>query len=160
MKHRLIVRSSIFPADADTIWTKLSRLSTLQHVAKPYATFRPVDGSSDLNWLPGEVYRFRFRLFGVLPLGTHTIKVKRFDREAGIVYTEESNPHVPVWNHTIKLEAIDGGYTLYTDEVEIDAGWKTAAVCLWAKLFYAHRQRKWVRMLTNASEQAKRKDGE
>ena len=160
MKHRLIVRTSTFPADADTIWTKLSRLSTLQHIAKPYATFRPVDGSSDLNWLPGEGYRFRFRLFGVLPLGIHFIQVKRFDRVAGIVYTEESNPHVPVWNHTIRLEETGRDHTLYTDEVEISAGWKTAVVCLWAKLFYAHRQRKWVRMLEDASMQTKRKDGE
>jgi len=67
---------------------------------------------------------------------------------------------VPVGNHTIRLERIDSGHTRYTDEVEIGAGWKTPFVCLWAKLFYAHRQRKWVRLLEAASKQAKGKDGE
>lgn len=160
MKHQPVVRTSIFPADADTIWKKLTKLSTLQRIASPYATFKPVDGSGDLNWQPGAVYRFRFRLFGLLPLGIHTIRVQRFDRADSIVYTEESNPYVPVWNHTIRLERIDSGHTRYTDEVEIGAGWKTPFVCLWAKLFYAHRQRKWVRLLEAASKQAKGKDGE
>jgi hypothetical protein len=88
MKHRLIVRSSIFPADADTIWKKLTKLSTLQRIASPYATFRPMDGIGDLSWQPDAVYRFRFRLFGLLPLGIHTIRVQRFDRADGIVYTQ------------------------------------------------------------------------
>lgn len=29
----------------------------------------------------------------------------------------------------------------------IHAGWKTVFVWLWAKMFYAHRQRKWIRLL-------------
>ena len=45
------------------------------------------------------------------------------------------------------LKPIDHDHTGYTDEVEIHAGWKTPFVCLWAKLFYAHRQRKWIRLL-------------
>ncbi|MBP3541132.1 MAG: hypothetical protein J6K72_04865 [Clostridia bacterium] len=122
-------------------------LSTLQHIARPYATFQPVDRSDDLKWQPGEVYRFRFQLFGALPLGIHTIRVMRFDQAAGIIYTEESNSHVPVWNHKIILKPINHNHTGYTDEVEIHAGRKTPFVCLWAKLFYAHRQRKWIRLL-------------
>ncbi len=45
----------------------------------------------------------------------------------------------------------DESHTLYTDRVEIRAGWKTAFIWLWANAFYAHRQRKWVRLL-NGSE--------
>lgn len=130
MKHRLVVRSVKLPANVNTIWPKLSKLSTLQYIARPYATFRPVDRSDDLKWQPGEVYRFRFRLFGALPLGIHTIRVMHFDQAAGIIYTEESNPHVPVWNHKIILTAIDHDHTGYTDEVEIHAGWKRlSCVC-------------------------------
>lgn len=39
--------------------------------------------------------------------------------------------------------------TQYTDEVEINAGWKTIFVYMWANAFYAHRQRKWKRLLSN-----------
>ena len=72
--------------------------------------------------------------------------MNRFSIEEGI-YTYESNKHVPVWNHEIILEKIDENTTKYADVVEIDAGWKTVFVCMWAKCFYGHRQRKWKRLL-------------
>ena len=52
-----------------------------------------------------------------------------------------------MWNHDIKLRPLDDSHTEYTDRVEIHARWKTAFVWLWAKAFYAHRQRKWIRIL-------------
>lgn len=114
---------------------------------RPFAAFEPADGRDDLIWSCGETFRFRFRLFGFLPFGIHTIRIMTFDHETLTVYSNEGNPHVPVWNHRINLKPIDRNHTQYTDEVEIDAGWKTVFVCLWAKLFYAHRQRKWKRLL-------------
>ena len=67
------------------------------------------------------------------------------------ISTEERNKLVPLWNHRIYLEAIDQKTTRYTDEVEIGAGWKTLFVALWAKMFYAHRQRKWQKLLSDSS---------
>ena len=49
---------------------------------------------------------------------------------------------MPVWNHDITLCTIDPAHTRYTDRVSIDAGWKTPFVYVWARCFYAHRQRK------------------
>ena len=80
----------------------------------------------------------------MIPFGTHTIRIERFDED--VVQSRESNEHVQVWNHRITLKDL-GGQTKYTDEVEIRAGWKTFFVWLWAKAFYAHRQRKWIRLL-------------
>ena len=54
---------------------------------------------------------------------------------------------MPVWNHDIQLIEKDEAHTLYTDRVEIHAGWKTVFIWLWANAFYAHRQRKWIRLL-------------
>ena len=59
----------------------------------------------------------------------------------------EGNEHVPVWNHDIQLIEKDETHTQYTDRVEIHAGWKTVFIWLWANAFYAHRQRKWIRLL-------------
>ena len=36
-------RTSIFPASRDIVFSKLQELSTLQYVAKPYASFVPVN---------------------------------------------------------------------------------------------------------------------
>ena len=47
---------------------------------------------------------------------------------------------------------IDGSHTQYTDQVEIREGWKTPFIWLWATAFYAHSQRKRIRLLKEKEE--------
>ena len=137
-------KTSVFPAGRETVFRKLQQLETLQYIAWPYAVFEPV-GDAARTWTVGSTSSYRFRLFGVIPFGTHTIHIVRFDPEG--ISSREGNEHVPVWNHDILLEPADADHTKYTDRVEIRAGWKTGFVWLWANAFYAHRQRKWIRLL-------------
>lgn len=139
-------KTSLFPADRHKVFRHLQKLSTLQEIAWPYATFTPVDGSGDAIWKPGSTSAYKFRLFGRIPFGTHIIHVVRFDDTDGIL-THERNEHVPVWNHEIILREVSEKTCEYTDQVEIGAGWKTFFIYLWACRFYAHRQRKWIRLL-------------
>lgn len=144
MKKRIVKRTSVFPADTKTVFMLLQQFETLQKIAWPYATFTPI--GSVHTWKPQETCSFSFRLFGLFPMGTHTIHVLRFSMEEGI-YTEEGNPFVPVWNHEICLCPMTEDTCEYTDRVEIQAGWKTGFVTLWAQCFYRHRQKKWIRLL-------------
>ena len=63
------------------------------------------------------------------------------------IYTNETNTHVPIWNHCIVLKDNGNGTTDYSDEVEIGAGRKTVIVWSWANVFYRHRQKKWMKLL-------------
>ena len=146
MKTMTVRKPSVCPASRHEVFVRLQKLSTLQEIARPYASFEPVGNKGDLTWEPGGTSSCRFRLFGFIPFGTHTIHVIRFSETDGI-YTHEGNEHVPVWNHEIMLKDLPDGNTSYTDQVEIGAGWKTPFIWLWANCFYAHRQRKWIRML-------------
>ena len=147
MDSRTVIKTSVFSSGKADIFCRLQELKTLQFIAAPYATFTPAEGArEDMIWEEGRTFAFKFKLFGVIPLGIHTIKVIRFSEENGI-YTHEGNPSVPLWNHRIILKAITEESTQYTDEVEINAGWKTDFVYLWAKAFYSHRQRKWKKLL-------------
>lgn len=146
MKSLTVKRTSVFPASLHEVFRRLQKLRTLQCVAWPYASFAPTDDSENIVWEEGSISSYRFRLFGLIPLGTHTIRVIRFGEENGI-YTHEGNEYVPVWNHEIILEERPDGTCEYTDKVEIGAGWKTPVIYLWACCFYAHRQRKWIRLL-------------
>ena len=123
-----IKKSSIFPAAKEEVYNKLLKLETLQYIAYPYATFKPINGETELIWQENSSSTFSFRLFGIIPFGIHTIKVIRFGLENGIL-TNETNTYVPVWNHEIILEKLDENTTKYTDIVEIEAGWKTVFVC-------------------------------
>ena len=140
----IVQKSSLFPASKETVFRKLQRLETLQTVAKPYASFEPI-GDTVSTWAVGVTSAYRFPLFGVIPYGTHTIHILRFDPDG--VSSREANEHVPVWNHEIRLIEKDESHTMYTDRVEIHAGWKTPFIWLWANAFYAHRQRKWIQLL-------------
>ena len=146
-----VKKSSVFPAAKDEIFRRLQKLKTLQYIAHPYATFKSVDDTEELTWQEDSAFAFHFKLFALIPFGVHPIKVIQFDIEKGI-YTQEGNKHIPVWNHKIILEKIDENTTKYTDIVEIQAGWKTLFVYLWANSFYAHRQRKWKRLLKKKIE--------
>lgn len=148
MKHIIVKRTSLFPADKHMVFNRLTHLETLRYIALPYASFEPLNCGEDLIWKEGGSFEFSFRLFCFIPLGIHRINIIDFNSEKGI-YTVESNSHVPVWNHRIYLVKEKNG-TLYTDEVEIYAGWKTPFVALWAKMFYAHRQKKWIKLLMTA----------
>lgn len=140
-------KSSVFPANIEAVWKRLQSLKYLQYVAYPYATFKPAGGEQRLIWREGRVFPLEFRLFGMIPFGVHSIRIVTLDKEKHVIYSNESNLQVPVWNHRITLEMIDDVHTRYTDEVEIDAGWKTPFIYLWAEQFYSHRQRKWIQLL-------------
>ena len=140
----IVQKTSVFPAPRETVFQKLQQPETLQFIAWPYASFAPA-GEPLRTWSPGSSSSFRLRLFGIIPFGTHTIRIVRFDPDG--VSSREGNEHVPVWNHEIRLRELDGGRTEYTDRVEIRAGWKTPFIRLWAGAFYRHRQRKWIRLL-------------
>ena len=143
----IVRKSSVFPASRDVVFEKLQKLETLQTIAKPYATFEPV-GTAEPVWTVGHTSAYRFHLFGVIPFGTHTIHIVRFDPDG--VSSREGNEHVPVWNHDITMIPLDDNHIKYTDRVEIQAGWKTPFIWLWANAFYVHRQRKWIHLLKEA----------
>ena len=140
----IVQKASIFPASREAVFKKLQRLETLQFIAKPYASFEPI-GKTQSVWSVGSMSSYRFKLFCLIPFGTHTIHIIRFDPDG--ISSKEGNEHVPVWNHDITMVKLDDNHTGYTDRVEIKAGWKTIFIWLWAKAFYAHRQRKWIKML-------------
>ena len=140
----IVHRTSVFPANRQVVFTRLQRLETLQQIAAPYATFTPVENEAENIWQPGSTSSFRFRLFGLIPFGMHTIHIERFDMD--VIQSRENNELVRVWDHRITLHNL-GDQTKYTDEVDIQAGWKTIFIWLWAKAFYVHRQRAWIRNL-------------
>ena len=104
----IVQKTSVFPANRDVVFQKLQQLETLQYIAKPYATFEPI-GETVSMWTVGSTSSYRFRLFGVIPFGTHTIHIVRFDQSG--VSSREGNEYVPVWNHDIKMEPINTNHT-------------------------------------------------
>lgn len=147
----IVKKTSVFPEKQSNVFGLLQRFDTLAYIAKPYATFKSLDEQTELVWKVGRSFSFNFKMFGFITLGVHVINVKEFNPDN--IYTNEGNPFCRVWNHRIILKETADGKTKYTDEVEIEAGWKTPFVYLWAKAFYSHRQKKWIKLLNKQSKE-------
>ena len=146
-----VKKTSVFSAKQSNVFGLLQRFDTLAYIAKPYATFKNIDGQTELVWEVGKSFSFDFKMFGFISLGVHIINVKEFNIDN--IYTNEGNPFCPIWNHRIILKEIAERKTEYTDEVEIEVGWKTPFIYLWAKAFYSHRQKKWIKLLNKRYEE-------
>jgi ligand-binding SRPBCC domain-containing protein len=146
-RTKTVTVTSVFSAPPDEIWERLTRVETLQYIAAPFASFSPVDPDKEMVWREGETSQFRLRIFGFLPVGVHTIQVCRFDYASYTIDTQEGNKSVPIWNHRITISQAGKNASRYTDDVELGAGWLTGVVYIWSKMFYQHRQRRWVKLL-------------
>lgn len=90
-------KTSIFPAHCKVIYEKLQQIETLQYIAEPYATFTPVNPYDPMMWQVGASSSYRFKMWGIIPFGIHTINIERFDID--VVRSHEENKYVPIWNH-------------------------------------------------------------
>lgn len=142
------VITTTFCADIDEMWTALQKTSSLMYVAAPILTFKREDGESlPERWELDREYPMKLYLLGIVPLGKHSIRIKRMDTEKKEILSQEEGFMARTWNHHIMVEKADERNIRYTDAIEVKAGLLTVFVWMFAHLFYRHRQRKWKRLL-------------
>ncbi len=145
--------TSLLPCPVDRLLPELGRPALLDEIAAPMVVFEPVDPPAQAaHWTLGP-HRYRLLVGGRVPIGEHTIDVRRVVDDAGAVAADPLVWHdagfsdlIKVWDHKITLTDFYG-MTRYTDVVEIHAGPLTLAAWLFARSFYAHRQRRLNRLV-------------
>ena len=136
--------STYLSCPEDELWQKIIEPGSLAFVASPVLKFVPMSpGALSGEWHVGVPYPLKLYLFGVIPMGRHTIKLVRIDKDTNTIESQETGRLARVWNHTIYFREETPGVVRYTDEIEIHAGWLTPGVWLFSQLFYRHRQRRW-----------------
>jgi hypothetical protein len=146
---RVFVESR-YPCDADLVWSTVQTPALHREVCAPLMAMCPLPGEIfPERWRAGETIRCRLYLFGILPLGTHTIDFERIDPEARVIQSHESGVMAKRWDHLIRVrpDSEGAGGCWYSDEVEIEAGWRTFLIWVFASVFYRHRQRRWRRVV-------------
>ena len=129
-------------ASPEKVFSEVKKPSLLLRIAEPMATILPVDGKFPDNWEQGVTYVCRIRIFKWIPIGKRHLKIETIDDNNMEIQSREFDPLVRKWDHLIRVEA-SGNETLYSDELDIEAGILTPFVCLYAWIFYRHRQRRW-----------------
>jgi hypothetical protein len=138
---------SVFDCPPEKVWAELQTSALHREIIRPLMRFRSLDvpGPTE-HWTQGCTFHFRTYLFGVIPLGKHTIFIERIDPVAREVQSREHGALVRRWDHLIRIRPTPDGHTLYSDEVEFSAGPLTPLVWAFAQWFYHHRQRRWRRI--------------
>ena len=152
-KTRHLQIKKALPANAERVWELAIRLETLQYIACPLLSFRPLDPPPGGVFGAGVSCRFSLRFLGLFPLGMHRILILSCDQQEGLIRSFEHGSLTRQWNHTIRLEPIKDGQTQYMDILEIEGNWgMTWPITIFAWLFYKHRQRRWVKLLQKGVE--------
>jgi hypothetical protein len=140
--------STVFNGTEEGLWNQIIEPKSLRYVALPILGFTPVEaGALDGEWEVGRDYPLNLYLLGFIPLGRHTIRLTKIDQRNHTIVSQERGFLVPVWNHTIVFYQVTPDRVHYTDEIAIEAGWRTPFIWLFAHLFYRHRQRRWRSLL-------------
>ena len=131
------------PVPAQQAWDYVQRSDLLDHIAAPLIRFKPIDGAFPERWTAGE-HHATMLLFGVLPIGRQVIGIEYPQAETDTYVLRDNGRGTMIsrWDHWIFLRPEAGG-TRYTDRVDVSAGILTPFVAGFARLFYAHRQRRW-----------------
>ena len=138
---KTVTVSSYYEYDPEDFWRLIQKPSTLNFITQGFVSFDWLDPLSE-DWLEGVVYRVRFKIFGIIPMGgIHSLKIEKIDHIDKILRSQESNDLIQIWNHDLIVQK-ENDLTKYTDRIDIEAGFLTSFVCIFAKCFYRHRQRR------------------
>jgi hypothetical protein len=129
---------------SDEAFAQVQRSVLLEHIAAPLIQFAPLGAPFPEFWQPGE-YRARMFLFGIVPIGWQAIVISHPEPSGSTRFVRDNGygPLIRLWDHWIAIGPDPGGGTRYIDQVTIDAGVFTPIVAAFARVFYAHRQRRW-----------------
>jgi hypothetical protein len=145
--------STLLDASPERVWEAVTTPALLAHVAAPLLRFDPVEPPALPDRWDTESYLVRLRLFGVVPLGTQTIRVStpRVEETPGAQFYQlrdaGTGQLASTWDHLISLRETPDRKTVYTDEVSVEAGAFTPVLWLFAALFYRYRQYRWRRLV-------------
>src|SRR5205085_7410623 len=104
---------SVLPCPAEKVWEEVQRPALLREVTRPLMRLVAADPLQlPERWPERKTMRFRVYMFGIIPLGTHTIFLERIDSEAREIQSRESEWLVRRWDHLIRIRPAANGQTL------------------------------------------------
>lgn len=140
-----VTLSTTLECTPDTAWERVRTSALLMHVAAPLIRFVPKgDTPFPGDWAPGE-YRAWMWLFGLIPIGWQAVVISEPPPDGATRFIRDNGygPLIRRWDHWIAIAPGEHGTTRYVDRVDIEAGVLTPLIAAFARVFYAHRQRRW-----------------
>lgn len=142
---RVVERTVELPLSADAVWERLLQGETFLYVARGLlGVANP--GAVRGPFCAGQSVRLWLRLLHVVPAGWHDLTIERIDPVHRVMQTRERSWLLPVWNHTLTVEATEAGRSRYTDRIEFQARGSTRLAVPIVRAFFAYRQWRWQKL--------------
>ncbi len=141
----LVRRSVQLTLSADRAWELLQEWNTFLYVTCGVFAFELEDPPPD-RFQPSRVHRGRLWLAHAVPAWRHELNVIAVDPGNREIHTNESGGLLRVWNHGLFVRPLSTDTCVYTDEVELDAGWLSLPAWLVAHAVFRYRQARWRRL--------------
>ncbi len=139
---QVVERSTLLEASADAIWAAVKTPSAFRFVTRGLLVM-PVIRSRSGEWREGETVVGWVFLFGFLPFSRHHLHIARIDDSTRTLSSREFGGLIAMWNHDIEVVPVDSKTCRYRDRIEIEAGFLTPVIAVYARWFYRMRQRRW-----------------
>jgi len=134
--------STTLDANAEAVWSKVKCSATLSYVTKGLLGFKGF-AQFPAVWQEGQTVHTRLLLFGFIPGWKHQLTFERISDLDMELSTCEAGGLNSCWNHDIEVRRLSSEQCHYVDRIDIEAGWATPLVWLYAHLFYRYRQWRW-----------------
>jgi len=141
-------RTSKIPCPAQCLWRAVHDPAVFQHILAPLVIARPHEPRIFPDaYVPG-TYVVAMSAFGFFPIGRQTIRLDHPAPEPGeplpryVLHDRGSGEIAKTWDHTILIVPASETSALYTDRLVIGAGLLTPFVAAFARILFAHRQRR------------------
>lgn len=139
---QIVERSTLLAASADAVWAAVKTPSAFRFVTRRLLVM-PVIRSRSGEWREGETVVGWVFLFGFLPFSRHHLHIARIDDSTRTLSSREFGGLIAMWNHDIEVVPVDSMTCRYRDRIEIEAGFLTPAIAVYARWFYRMRQHRW-----------------
>ena len=143
MRPMTVDVATILDCSAAKAWNEVQKISLHRHVTWPLTRIVSTGAPFPDRWIEKSTIQCRIFLFGIIPMGVHTLFFENIDEENYEIQSREHDALVARWDHLVSIKPLDDSRSIYRDTIEIDAGGFTPVVWAWANWFYRHRQRRW-----------------
>ncbi len=137
-----VERSTLLEAPVDAVWAAVKTPSAFRAVTRRLLVMPAIADRQD-DWREGETVVGWVLLFGFVPFSRHHLHIARIDESTCTLNSREFGGVITTWNHDIEVVPIDATSCRYCDRIEIEAGFLTPVIVVYARWFYRMRQRRW-----------------
>ncbi len=141
--HKKLTFENSYPVSADRLFALVSDLDTLEAVSKPWVQFHHLPSGQVHT---GQKLDVALSLFGLLPVRPYRMHVVSCDTVTRRLRSEEDGMGVHKLTHEVEVNE-DGEASVLIDRVDIDAGWLTPIVTVYAWIIYRWRHHIRLRLL-------------